>query len=270
MKNIIRIIVFSFIVFSQSCVKPDSAVNPILTADETLIQKFLNVTSSKGGSVIIRSDSKNFKKEVNYESYASFKEPIYDAVQVDDITLMRNIIEGGMNNQYAIRDAKSKNSVSKLFGKEIKISLDKSGISSRDNNSGTLYSPTAFDMNGGPRNTSLSWNADPNNSKVYILIMFDSRRAINDDFKSYSSVERYIETNDDGSHQLTEADFSNIPFGADVQVIVARGRTAVIGGSTNGQGSSVQAISTVSITGTYMGGGGGGTGDGGGPTLHVL
>ncbi len=257
------------IIAFQACNKSSITNTPSsLSIEETFYSKYLKISNAKEGSIIVSSNSRNFKNQVTYDVRAGFNRPTYQDININNELLMTPyILNGVATNQYRTNSNVDKNQLSQLFGKTLNISFNSKDVSLRNANS--IYNPQAFNINGGTRNTSLSWNADNNNSKVYILITFIPERAINEDFSSYQRVEKYIETDDDGYYQLTESDFSGVPLGGNVDILIARGNTAIIGGQTNGGGAtSIQAFSTTIISGGYGGGGGGGGSEG--PLLHIL
>ena len=259
MKKNCLVILFAFVLLTQACKKNDVGfVTQQLDIKSSFMQKYMRVKGATEGTVYINSTSYNFKNNVTYEVRASFANPVYQDITVDDIVLRPyKTLEGFTNNEYVTGDSIPKEKLKKLFGKTVQVSLNTGGVSLR--NSSSVYNPNEFNITGGPRNTALSWNANSNNDAVYILIFFHPNKAINEDFSGYAPVSRYISTNDDGSHQLTEADFAGIPKGAGVDILIARGNTAVASGVTNGGGgTAIQAVSTAIISGTYGGSGGGG------------
>lgn len=269
MKNTVKLLALVLLASMQACTKTevDSAIKTSNSIEETLFSKYLKVQNAKEGSIIINSNNRNFRNKFTYEIKAGLQNPIYDEVDISGVSLIPYLHNGASTNQYVLKNDISDQSIADLFGKTLQINLKKGNLNARSDNS--IYNPFSFNLNGGPRNTALSWNADNNNGKVYILILFQPNRAINENFAAWGSVERYIETDDDGFYQLTSSDFNGVPPGGNVDVLVARGRTAIIGGQTNGQsGISVQAYSSSTVTGVYGGGGGGGTGSNG-PTLYV-
>ena len=259
MKKNCLVILLAFVLLTQACKKNDvSSLTKQLDVKTSFMEKYMRVQNAKEGTVTISSTSYNFKNNVVYEVRASFADPVYQDITVDDIVLKPyKTLEGFSNNVYVVDDNTSQANLKKLFGKTVQVSLNSSGVSLR--NSSSVYNPNEFNITGGARNTALSWNANGGGNDVYILIFFHPNKAINEDFSGYAPVSRYITTNDDGSHQLTEADFAGIPKGAGVDILIARGNTAVASGVTNGGGgTAIQAVSTAIISGTYGGSGGGG------------
>ena len=264
MKKIIYLAIVFAITFLNAC-KKDNTSKSISSIEDTFYSKYLKISDAKEGSISISSTTRNFKKEIQYDIRAGFNKPNYQDITIDNqLVLSPYILNGVTTNQYRINPNTDNNILSQLFGKKITISFNSKELNLR--NANVIYNPQSFNMSGGSRNTSLTWNADNSNNKVYILIAFIPERAINENFANFQSVERYIETDDDGFYQLTESDFSGIPLGGHIDVLVARGNTAVVGGQTNG-GGSILTYSTSIISGSY--GGGGSSGDGG-PSIHVL
>ncbi len=265
MKKIIYLSAISFLLLANSCKKSDISNSVSLNIEDTFYSKYLKISNAKDGGILISSNSRNFKKDISYDIRAGFNTSNYEDININnEVTLTPYVLNGVVTNQYRIPQGASTEKLSQLFGKKINISFNSSQVSLR--NANNIYNPQSFNISGGSRNTSLSWNADNNNGKVYILISFVPQRAINESFSSYQSVERFIETDDDGFYQLTESNFSGVPLGGHVDILIARGNTAIIGGQTNGGGtSSIQAFSTVILSGGYGGGGGND-----GPFLNIL
>jgi hypothetical protein len=269
---------FSFIVIAllfilQSCKKAEIALDN-LSAQQILLNKYLTIYNAKDGSISMISQSYNFKNNTQYTLNAGFENPIFKNISLNNVLLSPNpdLQANTRESQYVATEGTTKEQIASLFGKEVQVSLNKSDANLRNETS--IFNPSPFIINGGPRNTQLSWNAG-NNGNVYILIRFHPNRMFNEDYQNYAKVERFIETNDDGAHNLSESDFAGIPVGGFLDIAVVRGRTALAGGSTNGNGGiSIQAISTVSLTGTYggtsSGNNGNGSGGSGGNTTPIL
>jgi hypothetical protein len=264
----------ALLIFAQSCQKTENLVTS-LSAEQTLLNKFLTVQNAKEGSVYITSRTQNFKNDVSYRVEAGLQNSVYKTISINDLALELRDPAERLINQYQLNERVPKTDIANLFGKDLLVSLNKTDVNLRDGST-NIYNPSPLIMNGGPRNTQFSWNAG-NNGDVYILISFRPDAILNEAFVNYQKVERFIETNDDGYHALTDSDFAGIPVGAVLDMAVVRGRVILAAGSSSGNGGvSIQAISTCSIIGYYggsgSGGGSGGSGSGSGgsgPILHL-
>ena len=164
MKNIL--VIFGLLICLQSCKKSDTSPN-LLSPQGSLLSKMMKIQNADAGSILITTSNRNFKKSYDFDVKAAFKDPSYQEVTINDVSLEVYIQNGEKTNIYLPKKEFSKEQLSELFGKQLQISLKKSDLSLRTDNS--IYNPFYFDMNGGARNTALSWNRDNNNGKVYIL-----------------------------------------------------------------------------------------------------
>ncbi len=75
------------------------------------------------------------------------------------------------------------------------------------------------------RDLDLAWNADAGNENgVFIVIAFDPGSPWNSGIENAEEVYNVIHIEDTGSYSLSEDDFSGIPSGARVEILVGRGK----------------------------------------------
>lgn len=289
MKKVFFFLATLLTLVSVGC-KKDSPVISVLTAEESLLRKMIALKNAEGGVTIASYLGYN-KKTKNYQVDATFKAgQIYDDVKVGDVSLKPYKPGNGLvSNQYIPDENIAPMQLSKLFGRKVSVSLDNQGVQLRDANSGSIDTPLEMDLliddgigggsgSGGSssgsyvsRNVPLTWNADPSNSDVYILIMFEPERALNANYRTTGRVEKFYKVRDNGSFTIPSSDFNGIPNGAFADIVVARGTTAIIGGSTNGSGStSIMSFSSATVVASPSGGNAGGGGSCGGNCLYIL
>jgi hypothetical protein len=273
-----------FIIVS-SCKKEIGETESQLSPMNTLLQKMQLIEGTNGGLTISTGKiysryNTNLKR--TFEITGGFQDLPFENIKVDGVNLVPLVkLEPGVKSPQYVMDKPYDNSMlQNLFGKKISISYEtKSNIlSSRSESS--INTPNLLEIDipanssGGSNvpsnfypNVPITWNAGYSGN-VYILMAFDPQSVSNAQFRSYSRITKFYEVPDNGSFTLTQSNFQDIPKGAYVTILVARGETAIGAGSSNGSGTSIRAISTASLS-AQTGGGGTGSGDGG-PGIYVF
>lgn len=274
MKKTFLFLATLLIFLSVGC-KKESSFFPALTAEEALRRKMLGHRNADGG-VTIASDFGYNRKGESHQFTAGFKAGhIYEQVKVGDVKLIPFKPIDGYSNQYVPDSNVTKQQLKNTFGKKINISLENQGAQPRSGTTASLDIPLEMTdliiANGGSgagsrsyvsRNVPLTWTADPNNDDVYILIMFEPESVFNANFRNSPRVDRFYRVNDNGAFTIPATGFDGIPDGAFVEIVVARGSTALIGGSTDGRNNtSIMAFTSATIVVSPASGGSGCNGD---------
>jgi hypothetical protein len=149
-----------------------------------------------------------------------------------------------------------------LSGKEVSLEINPNASQPSARGNSYMYMPAYLRVNGtpasgnggvDPRRYRLTWTPNGLNQKVYVLISFNRNAGLNKNFSSYSTVEKYIEVDDnEGGYLLTGGDFQGIPNKGFTNIIVARGGVALLGGtSTQSEGTVISTISTAELMGHF-------------------
>lgn len=254
-----------------------------LSGEETLLSKMNRVDNAKGFIVISENSFGLGNKRKSY-----FLNAVLDSNQVvffnnikinHNVTLKRNIPVHGSSTQFLPEKSRSNEENAELFGKTISVGMETGSnqtLETRTANETSIDTPLEMDVtisstnapsnsNGTmsvPRNVPLRWTPDSRNRSVYVLLLFDPRHVRNAAHRTARRVSRFHSVSDNGSYTIPASDFSNIPQGAHIEILVARGNTGVIGGTSNGMGSTaIMTYSMAKIIGSTGGGNTGGSGD---------
>ena len=120
----------------------------------------------------------------------------------------------------------------------------------------TMYVPSVIELlsptRTGPAISDLSrssditvsWNSDPGNDNVLVVLFYDG--AISNDIDptlpASDEVQHWI-TDDDGSYTISSSDLSSLPVGGRIRIIVARGVGSNVSGG-DGKNYNLYAYST--------------------------
>jgi hypothetical protein len=214
----------------------------------------------------------NPKALLSFTSSGFFNSPVNDytvngyfgkgsnikSIGVDGIVIDSYDGDGG----FAHNDTQRK--LAALSGKEVSIEINPNSSQPSARGNSFMLMPAYISVHGSPsspgpgegldpRRYRLTWTPNGLNQKVYVLISFDKDAALNKDFWSYNTVEKFIEVNDnEGGYLLTGGDFQGIPNKGFTNIIVARGGVALLGGtSTQSGGTVVTTISTAELMGHF-------------------
>jgi hypothetical protein len=270
MKKIFFILCMASIV---SCTKDQvAAIETNLDGQQTLL-RYMSISQQAENKVLITSQFGYNRQTHGYQVETSFKDgAAYDYIKLDEMRLNKDNLPAEIKAARYLPDPKLNNSeYRKLFGKTVTMACEtNNNVTVRTNTSAELATFPELDIDipngsggsvqsGGSvsRNLPLTWNRAAGNQEVYILILFNPSSILNTNFSTAPAVERFYTVTDNGSHTIPASKFDGIPQGAKIQVLLGRGRVALVGGISNG-GSQTAVInySTATIIGTPSGGGG--------------
>jgi hypothetical protein len=271
-----------------SCNKTEQVIEESLPPMATLLKKIQRIEGAKGGLTISTGNFFSFynpsAKRV-YQIDGGFADLPFEKIKIgNEVTLIpyEKIDPSVSSNQYwPDKESFDDNKFKNLFGKQINIQYENKSTTLNSRVDIMIETPaelgagvTGNSPNNFYRNVPITWAAGNSSDKVYVLMSFMPTDISNENFSSYPKVTKFYEVPDNGSFTLTESNFQNIPQGASVLIIVARGNTALGAASVNGGKTSVTSMSTTTISGQVGssggGGTGGGTGGGDGPGIHIL
>lgn len=265
----------------------DNSIDDSLTPTLALLKKIQRIEGTQGGVTISTGgffSNYNPNAKRTFQVDGSFSGLPFENIKIgEEVNLvpLEKLRPGVSSNQYIPDDGyASTDKLANLFGKKINISYTRkvSSLQSRFDQSIDTPDDLNGSVSGGSgsssnfyRNVPVSWSAGNSNDKVYVLMMFMPSDISNERFQNYQKVTKFYEVPDNGSYTLTEGNFSGIPQGAYVLIVIARGTTALGAASVNGTATSITTMSTTTISGQVGSGGGGGTGGGGGGSgLYIL
>lgn len=220
---------------------------------ESSIKSYLKIANNTDNGTIAIQSASTFGTTAPkaYTLNASFVNKKAEVLDIDG----RKFFATGTNTFMST----DKSLLSAIFGKKVNIAIQADTTSLQTRESNIFDMPDEINVYEGdnptrgtsgsqlPRNTSLNWNGLNNGRNVLILIDFDPEKSGNESYSSSNPVRRFYEVPDNGRFLVTDTELAGIPTGAFVSIVVVRGNAALIGGSTNGQASSIYAYSSATI-----------------------
>jgi hypothetical protein len=275
---------FGLIAFSMltACTKEvrDTAVD-VLSGEETLISKMKQIEGAQN-YITLSSDTRGLgHKKKSYQINASLSDQASDICS--NITINNDIVmerfvprQGlGLSNQFISNREVPISEYAQLFGKKVQCNVNAKPnqvLETRGLTGGSITTPDEIEVtmpsgspvNGSnaisvPRNAPLRWNPDPNNRSVYILVLFDPQSVVNFRYSNARRKTAFHMVRDNGSFTIPASDFDGIPVGGHIEILIARGNTALLGGTSNGTGST--ALTAYSMATLVATSGGGSCGD---------
>jgi hypothetical protein len=259
---------------TTSCKKDTESNQSTLSPLETLMDKMQRIKGTQGGLTI--SSGQTYSRYnpnigVQYDITGGFQNLPFQSIKVGDVNLVpyETLEKGIQSPQYVMDKAYDKSILRNLFGKKISIQYQDKVSTLNSRNDVFIETPSELGVgisgnsaNNFYRNVPLTWSAANNGQNIYILLAFEPQSVSNSQFRNYSRVSKFYEVPDNGAFTLTESNFQGIPQGALVVIVIARGTTAIGAGVGTGISTSVQAVSSATLTGQIGTGGGGTGGDG--------
>jgi hypothetical protein len=274
-KNSLFIIFLSILtLINTSCKKDTENTQSTLSPIETLMDKMQRIKGTQGGLTISSGQTYSLYNPnigVEYDITGGFQDLPFQSIKVGDVNLVpyETLKKGIQSPQYVMDKSYDKSILKNLFGKKVSILYEDKVNTLNPRTVVAIETPSELGVgisgtgvNNFYRNVPLTWNATNNGQNVYVLLAFEPQSVSNLQFRNYSRVSKFYEIPDNGSFTLTESNFQGIPQGAFVVIVIARGTTAIGAGVGTGINTSVQAVSTATLTGQIGTGGGGTGGDG--------
>lgn len=251
-------IVFSFSYFF-SCTKGENVSKPKYV-DERILKYLKFSNAETDGSFMLQSFATQATQ--NHVRDYSFDGAFFDKnnqiiegalVKIDDV-------EFKSNNRSGFSYHLSENSLKKLYGKKVKITLSRKksiGTANRSSNGGQefyvprdieLITPELGEGNVLQAGTTIEWNADTNNDKgLLILVEYDPNFVDNGQFRDAGhdgSIYKYVVAEESGSYTLTAEDIEGLPLGSTVILKLIRANYVILEDDEVGEYYSVM-VSTI-------------------------
>jgi hypothetical protein len=262
---------FNFFLMSfflmTACTKEvrDTALD-VLSGEDTLLSK-MNLIDGATSSISLSSHTEGLghqKKSYRLDGCLGAKHlETCDNITINGDIVMERYVpspELGLSEEFA-----------QLFGKKIQCNMNSKPnqvLETRTLMGGSIATPNEIEvtMPSGspnvsnntlsvPRNVPLRWNPDVNNRSVYILVFFNPQSVRNFRHRSARRKTAFHTVRDNGSFTIPASDFEGIPAGAYLEILVARGNTALVGATSNGMGSTGLMTYSMATIGASSGGG---------------
>lgn len=227
---------------------------------EKILLNYLAINRSAKNNLVVSSSYIYNSKSHGYQVDATFtNEQRYDHLKLNDVRLEKFEVPGVYQSHRYMADHVDKAKLARLFGKTVQLSFEGGMPKNGEVGAFTTYDEMLVTIPTGtnntpatsgsviPRNVPLHWTPNSNNGEVYIIISFDPNSIFNPNFAGSQPIERHYVVPDNGSHTISADKFDGIPNGANVEILVARGRTALIVGLSNSNETAFSNISRATI-----------------------